>query len=756
MKNRVIISKIHKKTQNSKKSRISVQQSINSMRNPRKSTRGKLGSEIGMNHRDSERKNSESSAGLIDLALNNISSKTYYYIFMISQKPLNAIDEEYYVIDDDILKKEILIQPIEFNKLFFFNYKTPGDSSPAKKELPVEDIESIHAILHKTTFNLKLKLCTGKCYYFNFATAIESVYWIDGLRKAITTQEEVMRSKYGVLKYNIGILYKFYEQKKLLELDEVVTNLISNMNDDKDVDTFLDGFETTLKELNYFCDAFYCHKPFVKSLFERLVKNTHSIIRVKLMDFWNKNYLEMIAGEILSFGKAVNKYFILLKYWGVVDTKLKAFNNPVIITFCNRLFDNSKEIMFNVIDEAMFKYRMDNKILVNDSTRILESHINICFENYEQLPTIETALRLVDMIMMIITIVQINLITQIQNPKKPLHEKVLVSLINNDFDGLIQRFMKKIHKKTKSEISLNEIRKIINYEYFQRNNIKMNNKCLDTLNTLISMDITHIYSQLKGSFEQQKIKNFVENFDKIFSEIFFGLKNEFEKFDITDRMCHKLLSLYFESFVSFCSYTTHSAIEKCIKKLEKDKLYLLNYFRPLISNDLDSQIEIISVMKQFLETDDPEIVKVLLLKISAFFGKEEIQEHQMKSLINAKIYFSDDQKEFLKEEFSIIFSENERIKRETKTVKMYIRKLNPKVKIFISKLKKKMREKEDDKLRSTTVNFRPHTTDIMIENFSMDEVFSFNSKCIMIKFPKDIDELKIEDFLCEYLEKKSK
>ena len=56
-----------------------------------------------------------SSASLLDKALNGISTKSSYYIFLISQKPLNPVDEEYFTIDHEVMEKADLEEPMDFN-----------------------------------------------------------------------------------------------------------------------------------------------------------------------------------------------------------------------------------------------------------------------------------------------------------------------------------------------------------------------------------------------------------------------------------------------------------------------------------------------------------------------------------------------------------------------------------------------------------------------------------------------------------------
>lgn len=62
-------------------------------------------------------------------------------------------DEEFYNKDNIILNKETLPQNIEFNTIYFFEYKDEGDMSRARKECKVSEIE---AIIIDKDFSLKI------------------------------------------------------------------------------------------------------------------------------------------------------------------------------------------------------------------------------------------------------------------------------------------------------------------------------------------------------------------------------------------------------------------------------------------------------------------------------------------------------------------------------------------------------------------------------------------------------------------------
>lgn len=753
IKNRVLVAQISKSTSNTKKARSSMHsESASQKRFPSKSSLERASINL--------RKGSDDkfTGSFFTKTFSKISSQSDYHIFLISQKPLNPVDEEHFSIDDEIMNKDILKEPVKFNQLYFYEYESTGDSSEPKKLLEVERINSVHAVINKDEFHLKIILEAGKKYYFLFRFATEALLWLNGLRRAIQTQEEFSRSKCGVLKYNIGLLYQFHENSKWGEIQEVVDSIVSRLDSQKYIKTFLGELETTIKEINFFCDAFFSFKPFMKSLFESMIKSIHVTIRSALMDFWNRFNLEMTAGEILALGKNVHWYQSMLRTWGVIDRKLDKCNKPLITTFCNRLFQSSKEILFNVIDDAMFKFRVEHGKFRNDSIRILEAHINLCFDNYAQYPTRATAHELLRMISIMITVVQVNLITQIQNPKKNLDAEVLASLLNNEYDEVIKKFMNKVQRKAKGQLQISDIQTLFNYEYLQRNNIKIGEECLRSLNNKIQLEVENIFRNHQVIFNQFKIKKVIDEIDKVFSHVFLGLRHDHEKFDIMDKLCLQLLDLYFEAFLRFSERISHSTLELLLHKIPKDQAKMFKYFRPLVGNDVDCHLSIMTDLTLFLETHDYEESRILILKILAFLDSRHLTQDNINRLIQCKYYFSSYQIEKMVGEFTQIKRESDLQSFKSKSIIRKVGRVTTTVKKFASMLKRKIRSKKSriSMIRTDTTDFRPQQTTLMIPSFSVDEIYSFSSPCSMVKFPLSLSDAEVPHFLNSHLESRGK
>lgn len=78
------------------------------------------------------------------------------------------------------MEKKNLPENINFNCIYFFQYKDEGDLSKQKKEIKISDVE---AIIIDKDFSIKLQL-KDKYYILTFKSAWETLMWLEGLENA--------------------------------------------------------------------------------------------------------------------------------------------------------------------------------------------------------------------------------------------------------------------------------------------------------------------------------------------------------------------------------------------------------------------------------------------------------------------------------------------------------------------------------------------------------------------------------------------
>jgi hypothetical protein len=621
----------------------------------------------------------------------------------------------------------------------------------------VEQIVSIIAKEYNNEYKIKIEMNDNKKYTFVFEFAFECLNWLRGLRKSIQIQEEILRSNFGLIKYNISILYKQYEAKELKLIFEVVDALYNNLVLKLGIDEFLGKFISVIREINFFCDAFFAFKPFIANFFEIIIKRIHMAMRTRICEFWNIRYKDMNPGEILSFGKHANTYRETMSHWGLVDEKFVIYNTPVIRTFCSQIFDSSREIMFNVVEEAMFKFRKEKNIFRNDSTKILEAHMNIVFENFNQFPTAETARHLAILVANMVSIVQMNIIIQIQSKSRNIENEVLTSLTNNSFEGLIRNFVKKIHFKTKSELSLKEIRELINYNYLLRNNERLSTVCVSRLIQRILLEIEDLFDSQRKDLLYFRMDKLLCQVDLLYRDIVFGFQDEFEKYNLVEQFGNKIIKLYFNKLISYLPFISHENYKLIIAKIETDRIKLQAFFRPLVSNELDPMIKMLKHCEEFFSTNDIELMRIIMFKIIAYFGIEYAKENHIEQIFKAKIYLSEKQIGKFIKEFRVYYEEH--LSRENKgnvigeqSEKVLSRY---KLKRIAQKFKKLVQKKMKKQFETNLNAYKSNTEMLLYKSFVIGDIYKFKAECKMIKFPESIEDLEIEAFIENYVNKGS-
>jgi hypothetical protein len=177
-----------------------------------------------------------------------------------------------------------------------------------------------------------------------------------------------------------------------------------------------------------------------------------------------------------------------------------------------------------------------------------------------------------------------------------------------------------------------------------------------------------------------------------------------------------------------------------------------------VSNDVDCHLNILLDLANFLNCDEYEETRILILKLLAFFDDKFSTYYNIDKLVKCKYYFSGYQVEQMLENFNEIKRESDCSTINRKSFNNYLLQMNSRVKKFASLLKKKIQAKRAKKKekRAETVNFKHQETNLMVTTFSIDEIYSFTSICLMIKFPISVPDKEITQYLTDYINKAAK
>lgn len=678
---------------------------------------------------------------------NNLMSgmKTYspYHGFLISQKTINEVNEKYAIVDDEVLENSNLEKPFKFNFIYLYDYEFEGDETPIKKEIDIKDIQNVQYIFKGDTYTIKLDMNSNKSYSFDFSSALVCMNWLNGIRNAKKTEQEISVSISGILKYNIKIVYELFTKNQVEEMKSITHHIYKSMTNWDDIDLFLQNFKNSVKEIHYFCDAFFAYKPFMKDVFQINFQHIHENMRNITMEFWNLKYKVLSSGEILTYGKICNDYSNTLQNWGITDYKFNDIFEVISKSINKHLFDSSIDILFKTINECLFSFRKESCYFINNSIRLLEAHSYICFDNFDSIPRKEMAQWLVKMITMMVSIVQTNLIILIEKNSKVLEDEVLVSLVNCSFDEFIMKMITKINSKSK--ISFEDLRNMFSYDYLQRNNLQIHEVSLKVLENKIVYEIEQIYNHDKVSFIDHNLQAFCMEFLILYSDILQGFTKHWNCISLMEKITFKLMKIYIKHFYEFTDDISVLNFYDLLRKIQEDKIKLTLSFQPFAGEDILVWLFPLSTIINFLKQDSIESIRTNTIALFAYFGECFISEENMKSLLKYKVFFSDKQLFLIENELidCIKIHKQTNNQKGVKSLKN-IMHITPKIQSFIKKFREKKNKNKRDRGKTQVGSQILKSFNKMM---SIEEIFTFETECSYVEVPVEETINEIENIL---------
>ena len=668
---------------------------------------------------------------------------SFYYIILISQRPLHIIDEEFAMNDNFILKKETLPPWMDFNKMYFFEYQRNGDISKFKKATPITDIDSV--ICDKDGFSLKLQL-SDKYYIMNFKSSWEVIMWLEGIRAAIETCNDLKRTKLGVIKYNISILYFYFNSHKDNEILKVVKDIANGLTLDGNVNDFRKKMKKVVSEFNFFCDAFYAHKPFLLVLFKFCVLNFHKIVRNKINSYWNKNFRIMNSTGIINFASDFWNYLKILNSWGIRDKNLNWVKN-VTKTFIFVLFKKCKNVLTKILIDLKTNFFYEKKKILSKSSENIESHLYFIFENYDKIPDMETADTLVEMCGMILLTFLINLKNILKREK--LKYEVYVAILNNRYQKIIRNFLKKVHRATKSRISLKLAKQMINENFLLCLIIEIEKICYINITKKLKKDVKKFLLS-KGPFIKIDFVEMCKNSLEIIQPQLDAIELKHYVEDLYYEIFNKFTKIYYRLFLNFCNFIKDENYQELENKMKKDKNDFLIYLKEYVPKKANLYNYRINQLFKFFISNDIDEVTINIMNMNVFYSKI-IEKNNLDILFKSKVFFPKKSINFIHDYLknALIDDTKEPVKDEDK---IFFLPLNPNVYIFIRNLKKSLFLRYEKK--KTLIDRKSFYINITLENEekernrpTYEKIYKTKGFADVLKFKNHIDDLEVEKYI---------
>ena len=666
---------------------------------------------------------------------------TNYHMVMISSLTSTVIDQDYLKQDFDVIKKDNLPGWMNFSIFYFFEYKNVGDDSFFKKATAVRDIE--YVLFEKDGKTLKIQL-PSKYFHLGFKTHWESLMWWEGYSKSINYEKMLLRTKNKEILFDIERLYEYHVQGKLKELKNFLKTLAKGLTIDMDVGTFCNNLDKITNKLNSFLDAFNARKPVDLNLYKFCAFIFNRKIREMINQIWNKNHKPISSIEISDLIAAISKYQNMLKDWDIEDPNFGKWIEALFHTFVTRHFLKSKEIIANILKNIKKNPEIVNDKLVEKSSGPLSFYINSLFNFYDKCKSIEAA-------EIMISECGINFFIFFTNVNSILRDNKLqldnyLTLLNNKYIKCINKFKRKIKKDTNKAFKISKIKALLNEKDLVNIIFSIEKKCSKEIKNYFHEEIKSQIGE-QNDFLDFDLAKFMNGIVTQFKTLTKMLENKTHVQNFFIEFFKEILFNYFQKFIETAPELTAATYKYTRIKVEDD-VKVVNKLASEYAPDLKKRCEF--YMNQLIlylnsETIDQCIVSILNIQV---FYKPLITKINVKKMLCAKIFFTDNSKDYIQNYFYNALDKNSRKISQLDKLCSAIHLGVTCIK-FMKKMKKVLKEKRIKRKSETIPKFiaKYHAPKLTVLQPTYEKIY--NTKCWgkMLLFDKKHSHKKISKYL---------
>lgn len=407
-----------------------------------------------------------------------------------------------------------------------------------------------------------------------FRSPYETKIFLHGLRRTVETEREIKRTFEGVLRYNVSTLYFYFSAKMDSQIQSFVNSLLVSFEMSKTPLEISKSLKSLATEIGYLCDAFYARKPFVLALLELILKLLHRQVREFLQEYWNKFYKGFQAGDIMLISSGLSAYELKLEEWKVTDGKF-SWSEPINTTLINRLFQNSLTPLVNIIEDLRSETFTEGSRLHSTSVQQLESHMCFLWSTQKDIPLISFAEKLLTLVSKFLLCFFVTSYYVLTTQECPPH--VHIAVLNSSFIKIVKSFEKRVHRSTKSQLSLSRIKQLLDENYLLSLVCKIDMVALKKLKALWRAEVKSMVRPPPKFLEfdfQKAVVLMVVHFDPY-------LKLVDPTSDVPEQLSYtvydELLSVYVESYIASANSASAKQDSLVTKKLKSDSQFLTTH-----------------------------------------------------------------------------------------------------------------------------------------------------------------------------------
>lgn len=461
--------------------------------------------------------------------------------------------------------------------------------------------------------------------------------YYEAMHVARKTEREISRSAYKILKYNVELFYTHFNNGNFRAITGFIENLCKGVVGDLELEAFLQGFKKVIPEFGFLADAVNSRKPIVGKIYKQIMTGFHLAVKNSFEKNWNQQFHKIGAGECKLIAENLAMYADLFQKWSFKDIFFGDWEKPVIQTFLNHLFENSKELICNMLNDLKQSSYIQNDKIYSRSIDNFESHLNFVVDHYKAIPSIVCARELSYYCGNLIGNFMMNVLTFIRT--ESLTFELCIMFMNANFIKIIKGIEKRISDMTKSQLTLPQIKLLMNDDFLFYMLRRLYNVGLEKTKAkaaeIVSAKFDSISFIMDMQFKEQMLKEIKKEFGALIAKIV----NTNIIQDIFQSVFEQIVKSYILLFLRDPAKVTPQNYPDLLSKIQGDFQAYTEDCTPEVIPNADDYNTVFKSFVSFLSSKDIDVAIVALMKIQAYYPMFE-DEKLVLALANSKMNIS--------------------------------------------------------------------------------------------------------------------
>ena len=562
------------------------------------------------------------------------------WMFLISSRPLTYDSQ---LNDEDTLDPNSLASTISFDTLYYFSMDDDKDSSTFKGELPLGECSNIYGKEVDKDYFVVIDM-NDRIYEFSTEISWERDSWLDALKTSKKTGKDIQLSKTKKPRNMTKLLEEYNNSKTSIDMsiNFEAASLIKGFEDIKNIQMLSTLIKKLDTKLIQFVDGCTICNPIPIDILKKYCEKFSSIILNKIQDYWKYLSENLSADQILDLVEMVYKQEEKLLQFGIEDPNFALNGKELVRIFTRKIIMNLQTLIESILkNEREYKAlkceQDDGELLLTNGPVDLFRTFYKTFDMIKKFKIKELHSETFKMFKECILLYLIGVDIVISRADLIIDNEFLIGVCNNSIKLSSQIFDFVDDSKSYSTLSEDEIVNFIG----QKSIIKSLNFISETAMSRLVFELCSedFKKLLKSDFFSVEVTTVVEEINNKLEQF-----EQYMHFSTRKTYWTEVLKSTIYSYTNcvFNSNNKDKKLNQLIEKIEEDKDKFIESFNMLGKNQLEEEIRILDLIKEFLSADLEMLsfsCSNIKTKAGRFFNLKIA-----KSLINLRNDWSSDEK----------------------------------------------------------------------------------------------------------------